>query len=302
MSSYSFAENKSQMKNLLFISFLGISISTNAQVLNRTFERANGSINLLGIASIDRLKEAPFEEWYNESYTEHQVAIQIFNKVDLPDSITIFMGTWCGDSKREVPKFIKMLESRNYDLDKLNIICLNTGFQNYKQAPEREEKGMDIHRVPTFIFHDAETKEIGRIVEEPIISLEQDFADIMEGKKYETAYPVANDMIHNFKNYSLKELNRMTPALLKKYKDKSISLSELNTYGYVLWTSWELSKAEFVFEFNARLYPDEVRTHSSLANFKLGLGKTKEAMSSVKDGLKVEPEHEGLLKMKNSLM
>jgi thiol-disulfide isomerase/thioredoxin len=290
------------MKKLTCILFLGIAICSQSQPLNRFFEKANGDINLLGISTVDRLQEAPFMEWYLESYSEYEVNTELFQLVDLPDSITIFMGTWCGDSRREVPRFIKILESRNYDLDKLNIICLNTGFQNYKQAPEREERGMDIHRVPTFIFHDEKAKEIGRIVEEPIVSLEQDFADVMNGKVYETAYPVANDMINNFKNYSLKELKKMTPALLKKYKDKSVSISELNTYGYVLWSSWELTKAEFVFELNTKLYPEEARTHSSLARFKSGLGKTKEAMSSVKNGLKIEPENEGLLRMKESLM
>ena len=201
-----------------------------------------------------------------------------------------------------MPKFIKMLESRNYDLNKLNIICLNTGFQNYKQAPDREERGMDIHRVPTFVLHDTEKKEIGRIVEEPVVSLEQDFVDVMNGKTYETAYPVAHDLINKLNSNSLKELRKMTPELVKKYKAKSVSRSELNTYGYVLWASWDLMKAEFVFELNTQLYPDEAYIHSSLASFRSRMGNKKEALKSVKAGLKIEPENEGLIKMKESLL
>lgn len=288
------------MKNLTFILLFTIAISSWAQSINRSFPRANGAVHLLGQATVERLKQAPFEEWYNNSHDKYEVDLSAMKSTDRPDSITIFMGTWCGDSKRVVPQFIKMLEAQNYDLDKLKIICLNTGFQNYKQAPEREERGLSIHRVPTFILHGNDGNEIGRIVEEPVASLEQDFADIMSGEEYETAYPVANDLIDKFDNYSLKELRKMTPALMKAYKEKSVSRSELNTFAYVLWASWDLMKAEFILELNTKLYPEEAYTHSSLARFKSRMGEEKEAMKSVKTGLKFEPENEALLKMKES--
>ncbi|MFK7952414.1 MAG: hypothetical protein AB8B73_06175 [Ekhidna sp.] len=289
------------MKNLLFIILLGLAITTNGQAVNRTFERVNGSVNLLGVVTPNRLSEAPFNEWYSNSYESHEVDTESLDGVDLPDSITIFMGTWCGDSRREVPKFIRMLESRDYDMNKLNIICLNTGFQNYKQAPDREERGVGIHRVPTFILHDEQDVEIGRIVEEPVVSLEKDFAQIMKGEEYETAYPVAFDMINKLNKYSLKELRKMTQELIKEYREKSVSRSELNTYGYVLWASWDLMKAEFVFEFNTKLYPEEAYTHSSLASFKSRMGNDKEALKSVKVGLKLEPENERLIQMREDL-
>lgn len=290
------------MKNLTFIFLLGIAITSNGQILNRTFEKANGSVNLLGVVTVERLKEAPFKEWYQESYSAYEVNDEVFESVDLPDSITIFMGTWCGDSRREVPRFIKMLESQKYDLDKLNIICLNTGFQNYKQAPDREERGMDIHRVPTFVFHDKEAKEIGRIVEEPVVSLEQDMKDVMEGKPYNTAYPLANAIIQEFRMHSLKEMKKRTSDLVKKYKGISEKEYELNTYAYVLWASFDLIKAEFVMELNTKMFPDSATPFSTLASFQQNLGNSKEVMKNVKKGLVIDPENKRLLSLKESLV
>jgi len=159
------------MKIITFLSFALCGIGTTAQPIDRTFENGRGAVNLLGISSVERLAEPPFDVWYKEHFDAYEVSTETLKDLQWPDSITLFMGTWCGDSKREVPKFIKMLEAPNYDLSKFKVINLNTGFQNYKQAPEREESGQFIHRVPTFVFQDAAGVELGRIVQEILSSL-----------------------------------------------------------------------------------------------------------------------------------
>ncbi|MEO9483736.1 MAG: thioredoxin family protein [Ekhidna sp.] len=287
------------MKTLALLLLSTSSILSFAQPLNRTFESASGRTMLLGEVSLDRLAEDPFGEWYTKNYAEYQI-----EKADMDlsqaDSITIFMGTWCGDSRREVPRFVKILTAANYDLAKLKILCLNTGFQNYKQAPEREERGMNIHRVPTFIFHDQTGDEIGRIVEEPVTSLEQDIAAVLAGEEYNTAYPVANQLIKYFDKYSLKELKKMKPKLLDEFKSGE-NMYELNTYGYVLWSSFQIPEAQFVFELNAELFSNEIMVHQTKARFMDSLGKNKEALASVKRGLKIEPENERMVEMQTRL-
>lgn len=234
-------------------------------------------------------------------YQSYEVDKAPLQRIDLPDSITIFMATWCGDSRREVPRFVKMLEAKNYDLERLKIVCLNTGFQNYKQSPEGEEKGVNLHRVPTFIFHDQNQSEVGRIVEEPVVSLEQDLVDILSGNPYKTAYPIAQDMIQKFETHSVSDLKGMMKSLVKEYAGKTKSAYELNTYGYVLWTSFQLTKAEIVFELNAKLHPESANVLSALARFKAGLGKEKEAIKTMNAGLEIEPENKRLLDLKSSL-
>jgi len=290
------------MKNLITIPLLLFSTLLLSQPKDRTFERANGAVNILGQASLERLQSDPFKEWYDKNYNEYEVDKETLNTITaIPDSITVFMGTWCGDSKREVPRFIKSLEATSFNFERLKIICLNTGFQNYKQAPEREEAGQNIHRVPTFILHSKDKTEIGRIVEEPVVSLEKDFKDILEGKPYETFYPVANDLIEKMKVNTIKELRKEKSDLVEAYKGKTVSEYELNTYGYVLWTSFQLVEAEFIFELNTLLYPGSTVSFRTLANFKSNYGKKKEAISTVKKGLKIDPENEQLLELKAKL-
>ena len=289
------------MKKAILFLFLLNALVLYSQPVDRTFQRGDGSINILGQASLDRLKSSPFDDWFKKSYEAYDVDVETVKTLKMPDSITLFMGTWCGDSKREVPRFVKILEEAAFDLAKLRVICLDAGFQNYKQAPEREEAGQNIHRVPTFIFHDEEQVEIGRIVEEPVVSLESDLKLIMEGGEYHTFYPVANDLIKNVNETPVKKLGKEKSALAKKYKSLSVSEYELNTYGYVLWASFQLPEAEFIFELNTMLYPDSVTPYRTLASFKSTLGKRKAALDNIKKGLKLDPKNETLLAMQASL-
>lgn len=93
------------------------------------------------------------------------------------------MGTWCGDSKRETPRFYKVLEAAEFDLKNLEMITVNRG----KKTPDNLERGFNIFRVPTFIFY-KNGKEIGRYVEYPRKSLEKDMLDILTGKPYKHSY------------------------------------------------------------------------------------------------------------------
>lgn len=289
------------MKKLLFIIFFGLHISTYGQGLDRTFSNIDGSINLLGQTSLERLQQAPFNGWYKEFHDSYEVNTTQLTKIDFPDSITIFMGTWCGDSRREVPRFIKILESVNYDLSKVSIINVNTGFQNYKQAPEREEAGQYIHRVPTFIIHGTGGTELGRIVQQPVISLEADLNAIIQEKSYIPYFEVAEAVVDLLKNNSIKTLKNNLGKIAAQYKGKTVSESELRNLGYILWSSFDLAKAEIVFELNALLYPESPYPYGQLSNFKATYGKPKEAESCLKKGLKVDPENKFLLGLKTRL-
>ena len=42
-------------------------------------------------------------------------------KMNLKDvSVLCFMGTWCGDSRRETPRFYKIMEAANFDLKRIS--------------------------------------------------------------------------------------------------------------------------------------------------------------------------------------
>ena len=88
------------------------------------------------------------------------------------------MGTWCGDSKRETPKFYKILEEANFNLKNLELVQYNRS----KKLQIIFKKVLNIIKVPTFIFY-KKGKEIGRYVEYARESLEKDMLKIVSGDR-----------------------------------------------------------------------------------------------------------------------
>ena len=85
------------------------------------------------------------------------------------------MGTWCHDSKREVPRFYKILNTLNYDQTNLQIVGLNKDKKGYFN----DYSYLNIKNTPTFIFFKND-EEIGRIIERPKGSLELQIQNILE--------------------------------------------------------------------------------------------------------------------------
>lgn len=142
--------------------------------------------NIIGKFSKEDLLEDPYSIWYTKNYSAYNVDEEkaaalklLLNDVE----VTTFMGTWCGDSKREVPRFYKILESAGIETSDISLI----GVTRQKNTPDGLEKGLEITNVPTFIFT-KDGKEIGRIVEYPIESLEADMLKILKGEAYKHAY------------------------------------------------------------------------------------------------------------------
>jgi hypothetical protein len=86
----------------------------------------------------------------------------------------IFLGTWCSDSRREVPRFLKVADSLGGLLGQVSMV----GLDRNKKCPEGLEAPYKIERVPTFIFMKG-GKEIGRVVEVPQTTIEADMLTIV---------------------------------------------------------------------------------------------------------------------------
>jgi thiol-disulfide isomerase/thioredoxin len=93
------------------------------------------------------------------------------------------MGTWCSDSRRDSPAFFKLMDFLNVKNKKLKLIAMSLE----KNTPDSLEKGLEIYNIPTFIFK-KDGKEINRIVEFPIETLEKDIFNILSGEDYKNAY------------------------------------------------------------------------------------------------------------------
>lgn len=114
--------------------------------------------------------------WFNEQYEKYIPKVQKIDKSLLNQiTIKIFMGTWCHDSKREVPRFYKILNTLNYDQTNLQIVGLNKDKKGYFN----DYSYLNIKNTPTFIFFKND-EEIGRIIERPKGSLELQIQNILE--------------------------------------------------------------------------------------------------------------------------
>jgi len=136
---------------------------------------------ILGDFNPARLFESPHSAWYSpgfESYVPDQAIMEELKQIDISDySITIVLGTWCPDSRREVPRFMKIADLWGFPENKIRFI----GVDINKIAPLADYPALGIERVPTFIFY-KNNSEVGRIIEVPVTSLEQDTRDILRRK------------------------------------------------------------------------------------------------------------------------
>ena len=144
------------------------------------------TVMLLGKANRKGFQMDAFKSWFNTGYENYKVDSETLEKLKplLKDAtITVFMGTWCEDSQRETPHFYKILDEANFDESKLTLITVS----DEKTTPQGFEDGKNITNVPTLIFY-KNGKELSRIVEYPIESLEKDMLAILSGKEYKHAY------------------------------------------------------------------------------------------------------------------
>lgn len=148
---------------------------------DQTVKRVNysdPSTWLLGYFNHDSFLLEPHNAWYNsgfDGYTFDDEAFVELSRIPVDNlTITIVLGTWCPDSRRELPRFMKIMESWGFDSENILLI----GVDSYKVAPIEGYSDLNIDRVPTFIIY-RNKSELGRIIEYPKASLERDMVNIL---------------------------------------------------------------------------------------------------------------------------
>jgi len=165
----------------VFVSFAGLASLLGQEINQRVFDEKSQAEILVGTCTRDGLLGCAFAEDYNIEYPMYKpndtVLAQLKNLTGELNCV-IVLGTWCGDSKEQVPRFFKILDQSGTKFDKLEIYC----FDRQKEAPGMDIKTrFQIEKVPTFIFFRNDA-EIGRIIETPKVSLENDMLEIFSVK------------------------------------------------------------------------------------------------------------------------
>lgn len=94
-------------------------------------------------------------------------------------TVRIYLGTWCGDSRREVSRFWHALDLAGAAPPfKVELIGVDRGLM----APDGLTEGAELRYVPTFVVLRGE-EEVGRVVESPESTIERDLAALLNGMR-----------------------------------------------------------------------------------------------------------------------
>lgn len=290
------------MKKLLFSLLVAFSYSGYTQSFN-TETRKDSVINLIGKFSEDRLQQFPFDAWYTKNfmdYTPNPQAIE-FLKQELSEyTITLFMGTWCGDSKREVPRLYHILKASEFPLDRLTAIAVSRETDRYKQSSGGEEEGKNIHRVPTIILY-KDGVEVNRIIERPVRSLEEDLVQILQGE-YQSNFAGVEFLEEQFQKLGSERVEKLRKRLQRKVKNLVPRFSELNTYSHVLSAAGKKNQALIVAQINLALFPEEPMAYMNVGQQFQQLEKVSEAKVYFDKALAIDPNNEALQKRIRALL
>lgn len=200
------------------------------------------------------------------------------------------MGTWCGDSRREVPRMYKLLDYLGVSPSQVQLINVNNNDSAYKQSPGHEEKGLNIHRVPDLIIYD-EKRELGRIVESPQISWEKDVLAILNRQAYEPRYKAVLRVISIWQQYSLAQIQNNLPHMADTLKPLAANRGELLSYGKVLLASEEIEKGLLVMELNTLLFAADAEVWNGLAGAWLKKGNKNKAVECYQKAISLQPDN-----------
>lgn len=178
------------MKKILLLFTLSLLFSCNnskkSTQNNNKEVNENEYVDLLGVFNKKELNKEPYDFWFKENYTNYELDYDIADKIKpliKEIEITVFMGTWCSDSRMHSSAFFKLTDYLKIKDKNMNLIAMTLD----KTTPDSLEKNQDIINIPTIIFK-KNGKEINRIVEFPIETIEKDIYNILSGKDYKNAY------------------------------------------------------------------------------------------------------------------
>lgn len=135
---------------------------------------------LVGPATREQI-EGAVPEWVQAEVESHPdaKAVEVLAAVEPGAEVTIFLGTWCGDSRREVSRFWRSVDDAG-GAARFKVTYVAVDRQKKEPAGSVTENG--IRFLPTFIVR-REGREVGRIVETAPHGIEGDLAALLVGWK-----------------------------------------------------------------------------------------------------------------------
>jgi hypothetical protein len=134
---------------------------------------------LVGPVTRDQV-EAAVPEWVPAEVESHPdaEAAQALASVEPGAEVTVLLGTWCSDSRREVSRLWKALDETGgampFEVDYIAV-------DEDKKEPAAAVAENGVHYLPTFVVRRG-GHEVGRIVETSPNGIEKDLLTLLTGK------------------------------------------------------------------------------------------------------------------------
>jgi hypothetical protein len=125
--------------------------------------------------------EAALPDWIGaqiEARPDVDQAIEMAAAGSAESRVTIYLGTWCSDSRRELSRFWRAVDEAGGEVA---FDLAYVGVSRDKDEPAERLDGLELEYVPTFVV-EVDGAETGRIVEESPNGIEYDLAALLRGE------------------------------------------------------------------------------------------------------------------------
>jgi len=249
---------------------------------------------LVGVVETEDLRQEPFAEWFDSGYEDYE--IQPDALADLSDaagddglSIEIFFGTWCHDSQREVPRVLRILDEAQFPESRVTLYALSDNPGVFKMTPGGHEHDLLIHRTATVVVL-RNGVEVGRLVEKPSATLEEDLSAILAESPAAVPYR-AESAIHAL--YRADE-TALVRAPTDEFLDQLEALGDTDTL-------WHYAQYDLLFNGNPddaadvlylflTMHPESALGYRLLAQAESDLGDSGAALYAVRRALALAPD------------
>ena len=242
---------------------------------------------LVGKINQQGLEKTPYGEWFTKNYQAYKVkskVLKLDKKAVRKLKIKIFLGTWCGDSKREVPRFLKIASQLGITPTQIEMIALKRN----RKSPDNGYKGLHIHHVPTFIISQNQ-QELGRITEEPSQSLEEDLVKIIQQKDYTPYFAGSEYLIGLFNKKGNAYVKQNLKSVGKKVKLQLKNQWELLRLAYIFSINDDSEAAFTICQLADQLYPKSISIWLAMARYSSPKTAPKTIRKYCQKVLKVDP-------------
>ncbi|AOE49231.1 thioredoxin family protein [Kangiella sediminilitoris] len=140
--------------------------------------RFNQHVDAEGLISIEELQTNYPIFNAGSGYQPVKASIESFNATTASTDIKVFLGTWCHDSQREVPRLIKFYNSINNPRVTLTMVALDRSKNDSNGLAQQAE----VRYTPTIILYQ-DNQELGRIIEQSDGPIDVQLANMLPRQK-----------------------------------------------------------------------------------------------------------------------